>query len=120
MRYRKIGLMAALAGLGIMIGAVPSQAALTTFCEGVASDVTVPGDLVVARGDSCELTNVTIQGDATVRADANLLLTDAAVDGQLRVFNNGSPTSSTPRSTAPPGSTARTGCPRRTVSTPGW
>lgn len=76
-------------GMGLVAVATPSQAALTTFCDGAASDVTVPGHLVVRAGDSCELTNVTIDGDATVRADANLILTDATVNGNVVVRSNG-------------------------------
>lgn len=89
MRLKRL-ILTATGGAMIAVGfAVPTQAALTTFCEGVASDVTIPGDLVVRAGDSCDLTNVTITGNATVRADANLLLTDATVQGTLRVNDNG-------------------------------
>ncbi|TDD71583.1 hypothetical protein E1262_05385 [Jiangella aurantiaca] len=89
MRYRKIALTAAAAGLMAVGFAAPSQAALTTFCDGVAADVTVPGDLVVAANKSCELTNVTINGNVTVRADANLLLDGSTVNGNVRVLANG-------------------------------
>lgn len=89
MRYRKIALTAAAAGLMAVGFAAPSQAALTTFCDGVAADVTVPGDLVVAAGKSCELTNVVINGNVTVRNDANLLLDGATVNGNVRVNTNG-------------------------------
>ncbi|WP_026875934.1 hypothetical protein [Jiangella gansuensis] len=89
MRYRKIALTTAAAGLMAIGFAAPSQASLTTFCDGVAADVTVPGDLVVAAGKSCELTNVTVNGNVTVRADANLLLDGATVNGNVRVLANG-------------------------------
>jgi len=89
MRYRKIALTAAAAGLMAVGFAAPSQAALTTFCDGVAADVTVPGDLVVAAGKSCELTNVVINGNVTVRNDANLLLDGSTVNGNVRVNTNG-------------------------------
>lgn len=89
MRYRNIAITAAVTGLVGLGFAAPSHAGLTTFCDGVASDVTVPGDLVVRAGDSCELTNVTINGNATVRADANLLLDGSTVNGNLRVNDNG-------------------------------
>lgn len=71
---------AAVATLGL---AAPAQASLTTYCEGVASDVTVPNDLVVPENSSCELTKVTIQGDAVVEAGADLIVDDVAVTGSL-------------------------------------
>lgn len=89
MRLKRLILAAAGGGLVAVGFVVPSDAGLTTFCDGVASDVTVPGNLVVAKGDTCELDNVTIAGRATVRPDANLLLTDSVVEGALRVRNNG-------------------------------
>jgi hypothetical protein len=88
MRYRKIALTAAAAGLMAVGLAAPSQAALTTYCDGTAADVTVPGDLIVAAGKSCELTNVTINGNVTVRADANLLLDGSTVNGNVRLVTN--------------------------------
>ena len=88
MRYRNIAITAAVTGMVAIGFAAPSHAGLTTFCDGVASDVTVPGDLVVRAGDSCVLTNVTINGNATVRADANLLLDGSTVNGNLRVNDN--------------------------------
>jgi hypothetical protein len=85
MRLKRLALMTAGTAL-IAVGlAVPSQANLTTFCDGVASNVTIPGDLVVRADASCELTNVTINGNATVRAEGSLLLTDSTVEGNLRV-----------------------------------
>lgn len=88
MRYRKIALTAAAAGLMAVGFAAPSQAALTTYCDGTGADVTVPGDLIVAAGKSCELTNVIINGNVTVRADANLLLDGSTVNGNVRLVAN--------------------------------
>jgi hypothetical protein len=89
MRFKR--LMVTTAGVGlVLVGvAAPSQAQLTTFCDGTASGVTIPGDLVVRADASCELTDVVIQGNATVRAGANLLLTDTSVAGNLVVQANG-------------------------------
>jgi len=74
---------------GLVAAAAPSQAALVTSCTGTASDVTVPGDLFVPAGESCELTNVTINGNTTVRADSNLFLMNSRVNGTLTVQSNG-------------------------------
>lgn len=88
MRYRKIALTAAAAGLMAVGFAAPSQAALTTYCDGTAADVTIPGDLIIAAGKSCELTDVIINGNVTVRADANLLLDGSTVNGNIRLVTD--------------------------------
>jgi hypothetical protein len=75
--------------VGSVAAAGPSQAGLVTSCTGTAADLTVPGDLFVPAGQSCELTNVIINGSATVRANANLLLTGSTVNGPLTVQANG-------------------------------
>lgn len=89
MRYRNIAITTAVTGLVALGFAAPAQADLTTFCDGVASDVTIPGDLIVRSGDSCELTDVTINGNAIVRPDADLLLDGATVNGTVQVRDNG-------------------------------
>lgn len=65
------------AGAAVAIAA-PSQAALTTMCVGSAGAVTVPGDLVVPAGESCELSGTVVLGDTTVRAGSDLVLLDGA------------------------------------------
>ncbi|MDN5821129.1 MAG: hypothetical protein L0H39_06545 [Brachybacterium sp.] len=79
----------ALASTGLAFGAGSASAALTTRCDGAAADVTVPGDLVVAKGDSCVLTNVTVEGEVRVRADADLLLTDSTIADRVVVRADG-------------------------------
>lgn len=80
---------AALAAAGIAATAGSASAALTTRCDGEASSVTVPGDLVVAKGKSCVLTDVTIEGEVRVQAGADLLITDSSVDGRVVVQGDG-------------------------------
>lgn len=80
---------AALAAAGIAATAGSASAALTTRCDGEASSVTVPGDLVVAKGKSCVLTDVTIEGEVRVQAGADLLITDSSVDGRVVVRGDG-------------------------------
>ncbi|WP_341854450.1 hypothetical protein [Brachybacterium sp. GPGPB12] len=80
---------AALAAAGIAATAGSASAALTTRCDGEASSVTVPGDLVVAKGKSCVLTDVTIEGEVRVQAGADLLITDSSVDGRVLVRGDG-------------------------------
>ena len=69
----------ALASAGLALGAGSASAALTTYCDGDAADVTVPGDLVVAAGDACMLTGVTIEGEVRVQAGADLLTTGTTI-----------------------------------------
>src|SRR5699024_7658471 len=71
-----------LAGLGVI---APAQAALTTHCVGEAADVTVPGDLVVPRGESCALSGVTVDGDVRVSPGADLVADGLTVDGRIAV-----------------------------------
>ncbi|MGP5056158.1 hypothetical protein ACTXJ3_13880 [Brachybacterium paraconglomeratum] len=80
---------AALAAAGIAATAGSASAALTTRCDGEASSVTVPGDLVVAKGKSCVLTDVTIEGEVRVQAGADLLITDSSVGGRVVVRGDG-------------------------------
>jgi hypothetical protein len=68
-----------------LLAAEPASAGLVTSCTGVASDVTVPNDLFVPAGQSCELTNVVINGNTAVRAGANLVLNDSTLNGALAV-----------------------------------
>ncbi|WP_193106617.1 hypothetical protein [Brachybacterium sp. FME24] len=79
----------ALASAGVALGAGSASAALTTYCEGDAADVTVPGDLVVAEGDSCILDGVTIQGQVQVESGADLLITDSSIADQVVVAADG-------------------------------
>jgi hypothetical protein len=91
MRYQRTGLgaavLAVLAATAVGV-AGPAQAGLVTSCTGTASDLTVPGDLFVPAGQSCELTNVTVTGNTTVRADADLILTSSSLAGTLTVAGN--------------------------------
>src|SRR5690242_15802640 len=71
------------------VAAEPAAAGLVTSCTGTASDVTVPNDLFVPAGESCELTNITINGNTTVRAGANLVLHGSTLNGNLTVQADG-------------------------------
>ncbi|MGP9538295.1 hypothetical protein ACT3SP_09795 [Brachybacterium sp. AOP43-C2-M15] len=79
----------ALASAGLALGAGSASAALTTYCDGDAADVTVPGDLVVAKDKSCVLTGVTIEGEVRVQAGADLLITDSSVADRVVVQADG-------------------------------
>ena len=80
---------AALAAAGIAATAGSASAALTTRCDGEASSVTVPGDLVVAKDTSCVLTGVTVEGEVRVQTGADLLITDSSVGGRVVVQGDG-------------------------------
>ena len=74
----------------IGLTATPAVGALTTRCVGFASDVTVPGDLVVPANASCSLINVKIDGSVRVARGADLVLDlDSSVAGDVRVATGG-------------------------------
>ena len=79
----------ALASAGFALGAGSASAALTTYCSGDASDVTVPGDLVVAEGESCVLDGVTVDGTTQVASGADLVVEDSTFHGDLEVAPDG-------------------------------
>lgn len=79
----------ALASAGMAVGATTASAALTTYCDGDAADVTVPGDLVVAEGNSCILDNVTIDGKVQVMSGADLLINGSTVNDAIIVSADG-------------------------------
>lgn len=76
----------ALAGFGAI---APAQAALTTFCDGEAGGVTVPGDLVVGAGDACSLEDTVINGNVRVAAGADLVADGLTVNGNVTVQGEG-------------------------------
>ncbi|GIE29608.1 hypothetical protein Ait01nite_026530 [Actinoplanes italicus] len=67
----------------------PAGAALVTHCIGTGGAVTVPNDLYVPAGESCDLTGTTITGNVSVAAGANLVIDGGRVDGEVRVAANG-------------------------------
>jgi len=86
MRHRWTTLIAAVVTAttaGVFGFAGSAAADLVTSCTGEASAVTVPGDLFVPAGQSCDLTNVTVNGNTTVRAGANLVLRESTLKGNL-------------------------------------
>jgi hypothetical protein len=92
MRHQRagvIGVVLAAVAASVVAAAGPANADLVTSCTGTAAGVTIPGDLVVPGGQSCELTDVTVTGSTTVRADANLILTTSTLSGTLVVQSNG-------------------------------
>lgn len=78
------------AGLALAgVTATPTQADLVTRCVGTGGAVTVFGDLVVPKGQSCILEGTTVEGTVTVRPDADLITTDATLKGAVSVSENG-------------------------------
>jgi hypothetical protein len=76
--------------VGIVVPLDHTSAALVTRCDGEATGVNIPGDLVVPAGASCELAGAVVQGSVTVRRGANLTLLDAStVGGNLNVAADG-------------------------------
>lgn len=76
--------------MGVVIPLDQAAAAIVTRCDGEAAGASIPGDLVVPAGASCELANTAIQGSVTVRKGANLALVDAStIGGNLTVAADG-------------------------------
>ncbi|WP_422647008.1 hypothetical protein [Actinoalloteichus caeruleus] len=78
-----------LAGAATFLAAPAAHAALTTHCVGTAGAVTVPNNLVVPAGESCDLTGTVINGDVTVFEGSDLLLQDVTINGSVTVRENG-------------------------------
>lgn len=74
--------VAAVAAAG-MFTAVPASADLVTRCIGTAGEVTVPGDLVVPPGETCDLTGTTVDGDVRVRAGSDLIGDGVSITGDV-------------------------------------
>ncbi|GAB3536938.1 hypothetical protein GCM10027403_19440 [Arthrobacter tecti] len=85
MNKKKVSVLTAAVALGAtsMLFAPPASAALTTRCVGEAGAVTVPGDLVVPKDQSCNLTGTTITGNVRVAPGADLVAEDVTIEGQL-------------------------------------
>jgi hypothetical protein len=89
MRARSIlALAACVAGTTLGI-ALPANAGLTTFCEGEAGAVTVPGDLRVAATKSCVLSGTVVTGTVTVEPGANLVITNGSFQREVFVQDDG-------------------------------
>ena len=84
-----LGLVTA-AGLTLTgVLAVPASADLVTRCVGTGGAVTVPGDLVVPKGESCSLSGTTVQGQVRVQDGADLVITDGKLMGAVTVSKDG-------------------------------
>ena len=89
-RIRTVFGTAAVAGITLVAAtAVPASADLVTRCVGTAGAVTVPGDLVVPKGEACTLTGTTVEGKVRVQAGADLVVTDATFNDTVVVAADG-------------------------------
>lgn len=83
------GMMFAALTVAVMAPGAPASAGPSTYCAGTGGAVTVPGDLIVAAGHSCELDGTRVTGDVIVNAGGNLLADRVAVAGDLVVRIDG-------------------------------
>jgi hypothetical protein len=88
--------VAALAALTVVatasvVGAAApaARADLVTHCIGIGGPVTVPNDLFVPAGESCELAGTTVTGNVQVAAGANLVVAGGTINGEIRVAADG-------------------------------
>lgn len=93
MRFRQFVATSSLAAIGGTVAltalASPAAADLVTYCDGVGGAVTVPGDLVVQKNKSCDLTGTTVEGDVTVRSGADLVVDKGDFKGKVTVAQDG-------------------------------
>jgi len=73
----------------VVVATAPASAALTLICDGVAADITVPGNLVVRAGEACTLSNVNVAGTTVVRRGADLVVTGGTFSGSVTVRPDG-------------------------------
>lgn len=71
------------------LAATPAHADLVTHCVGDGGAVTVPGDLVVPAGKSCQLDGTTVKGKVRVQPGANLIVTDGDFRGKVTIASDG-------------------------------
>lgn len=82
--------LASVAGLILAVTpASPAATSLTTRCVGTAGEVTVPGDLVVPDGESCDVDGTAIHGKVTVGKNANLVVADGQLGAAVVVDQSG-------------------------------
>ncbi|CAM3626784.1 hypothetical protein KIPE111705_17710 [Kibdelosporangium persicum] len=89
MRARSVLAVAAAVASASIAVALPASAGLTTYCEGEAESVTVPGDLRVAAAKSCVLTDVDVSGTVTVEAGASLVVNGGTFTGNVSILDDG-------------------------------
>src|SRR5262245_50553272 len=86
--------IAALAASALAVGAVVSvapaaNADLVTYCVGTGGAVTVPGDLFVPPGESCELDGTTVTGNVRIAAGADLVVTGGKFQRDVQIAADG-------------------------------
>jgi hypothetical protein len=89
MRARSALAVFACAAMASLAVALPASAGLTTYCEGEAGAVTVPGDLRVAATKSCVLDGTTVTGTVTVEAGANLVINGGTFEREVFIQDDG-------------------------------
>lgn len=79
------GTLLAAGGVVAVAGPAMSSSGLTTRCDGTATSLTIPGDLVVPRDASCDLTGVTVTGATRVAAGGDLVAEGTTFQGAVTV-----------------------------------
>ncbi len=86
--------VAALAASALAVGSVVSvapaaNADLVTYCVGTGGAVTVPGDLFVPPGESCQLDGTTVTGNVRVAAGASLVVKGGTFQRDVQIAADG-------------------------------
>lgn len=91
MRRHTVAALAAsaLAVGSVVVSAPAANADLVTYCIGTGGAVTVPGDLFVPPGESCELDGTTVTGNVRVAAGASLVVKTGTFQRDVQIAADG-------------------------------
>jgi hypothetical protein len=79
----------ALTAVSVVLAAPSASADLVTYCIGTGGAVTIPTDLFVPPGESCELDGTTVTGNVRVAADADLVVRGGTFNRDVQVAAEG-------------------------------
>src|SRR5919197_168541 len=89
-RHTVAALAASALAVGSVITTAPvANADLVTYCIGTGGAVTVPGDLYVPPGESCQLDGTTVTGNVRVAAGANLVVKGGTFQRDVQIASDG-------------------------------
>lgn len=89
-RHSIVALAASALAVGSVVLVAPAaDADLVTYCIGTGGAVTVPGDLFVPPGESCELDGTTVTGNVRIADGADLVVTGGTFQRDVQIAANG-------------------------------
>src|SRR5919198_444791 len=89
-RHTVAALAASALAVGSVVSVAPAATAdLVTYCVGTGGAVTVPGDLFVPPGESCQLDGTTVTGNVRVAAGASLVVKGGTFQRDVQIAADG-------------------------------